>query len=381
MHAAGANRKVATMTERIDERDIEALRTMAGEWLDVRFGITNPRRQFRCIFPDHDDRNPSCSYYPDSNTIFCHACRRGGDVFAVKGLVDGIEGFPEQVRGVAEDLGYRLSDSEGPAKPRPKRKRRPPYPGPRPAGGDDCAEACVAAFANLYSPENVEMRRYLFRRGLDDTDISRWGLGCVDDPRKVCPSFKVSEPGALGFITIPFWNADFTEARYCMVRTVSAGEVRNKEWRPAGVASPLWNEWMLTAGLDVVLVAEGLIDAMALAKLTKRDGLGKHCMALGGVGGAKRLAQVLYHAKPSERPGLMVVSMDHDEAGEQTRAALSADLCKIKVPHICVPAYPHGAKDADEWLMAGKGREWEFCELESSIEGGPKLYGTRWLDG
>ena len=373
--------EVVAMTELIDERDIENIKGMTDEWLERRFGITNARKQFRCIFPDHDDRNPSCCYYPDSQTIFCHACRRGGDVFTVKGIVDGIEGFPEQVRGVADDLGYRLSDVGGPPKPRPKRKKRPPFDVPREAGGDDCSEACGEAFANLYLPENVEMRRYLFRRGLDDRDIARWGLGCVDDPKKICPQFRVKEEGALGFITIPFWNTDFTEARYCMVRTVSAGKVRNKEWRPAGMTSPLWNEWMLTASLDEVLVAEGLIDAMALRKLTERDGREKHCMALGGVGGAKRLVQVLYHAKPEKRPGLVVICMDQDEVGKETRDKLSADLCKIKVPHICVPAYPGGAKDADEWLMAGRGTEWEFCELPSSLDGAPKLYGTRWLDG
>ena len=195
------------------------------------------------------------------------------------------------------------------------------------------------------------------------------------------PEFRVGERDAVGFVTIPFWNADFSEARYCMVRTVSAGEVRNKEWRPAKLTSPLWNEWMLTAGLDIVFVTEGLIDAMALAKLTEKDGARKNFMALGGVAGAKRLAQVLYHAKPKDRPGLLVVCMDQDDEGKRTRDSLSADLCKIGVPHICTPAYPGGVKDADEWLMAAKGKEWEFCEIPSALEDGPKLYGTRWLDG
>jgi hypothetical protein len=192
------------------------------------------------------------------------------------------------------------------------------------------------------------------------------------------PSFRVNERGIVGFVTIPFWNAGFTEARYCMLRTVSLGKVKNKEWRPAGVTSPLWNEWMLTASLDVVMVTEGPIDAIALHKLTKGR---KNCMALSGIAGAKRLCQILYHADPRERPGVLVICMDQDEAGKNARDGLSADLCKIGQPHICVPAYPGNAKDPDDWLMAGRGTEWEFCELPSSLDGGPKPYGTRWLDG
>ena len=356
---------------------------MMPEWLDARLGIRDLRRSFSCPFPDHDDRDPSCHFYRDSNSIYCHGCRRGGDVFAAKGLVDGIEGFPEQVRGVADDVGYRLSGSGKPTKPRPKRKKRPPFAEPRQAGGDDCSEACGLAFAKLYSPEGVEGRRFLFRRGLDDRHLARWGLGFTAEPGEIMPSFRTSERGIAGFVTIPFWNADFTEARYCMLRTVpgDGGAVRNKEWRPAGIASPLWNEWMLTASLDVVFVTEGPIDAMALAKLTERGGSRKNFMALGGVAGAKRLAQVLYRAKPKERPGLLVICMDQDEAGRRTRDAMSADLCKIGVAHICVPAYPGGAKDADEWLMAGKGAEWDFCEVGQGSGDGPRLFGTRWRDG
>lgn len=377
MRATSAGSEVDTMTGPIDERDIENLKGMMRDYLVDHFGIQNPDRSFNCIFEGHDDRNPSCHYYADSKTVYCHGCSRGGDIFAVKGLVDGIDSFPDQVRGVAEDLGYRLSDSDTQTKPRPKRKPRPLFDKPRDAGGDDCSEACGLAFANLYLPENVEARRYLFKRGLDDRDIARCGLGCTRAPKEIMPSFRVSEPDAILFITIAFWNADFTEARYCMLRTVSTGEVRNKEWRPAGVASPLYNEWMLRASLDVVFVTEGPIDAIALHKLTN----GKNCMALGGIAGIKRLCQIIYHTDPKLRPGLLVICFDQDEAGKKARDKLSADLCKIGQPHTCVPAYPGGAKDPDDWLMASKGTEWEFCELPSSIEGGPKLYATRWLDG
>jgi DNA primase len=133
------------------------------------------------------------------------------------------------------------------------------------------------------------------------------------------------------------------------------------------VASPLWREWLLSCGAEEVHVVEGLIDAMALAKAT-----GAATVALGGTAGARRMAQVVHAAPPALRPRRVVVCMDEDEAGRRARDAICADLDALGVPHAALPPYPGGAKDADEWLVAGRGTEWEFVR-----EGG--LWKTRWL--
>ena len=189
------------------------------------------------------------------------------------------------------------------------------------------------------------------------------------------PEFSVYEPKAFGFITIPFWNKDFSTANYCMVRTVcKPGSARNKEWRPRGLATPLWCEWLLSIGADQVYVTEGLIDAMALAKITGGD-----TMALGGVSNAKRLAQVLYATPPELRPKKITVAMDEDDEGHRTRDKICHDLDVLKVPHAVMPAYPGGAKDADEYLMAMRGKEWEFYKRQGSVATDYPLWYTRWL--
>lgn len=189
------------------------------------------------------------------------------------------------------------------------------------------------------------------------------------------PEFRVYEPKAYGFITIPFWNADFTTANYCMVRTIcKPGDARNKEWRPRSLASPLWNEWLLSCSAEVVHVAEGLIDAMALAKITGGD-----TMALGGVSNAKRLAQVLYATPPELRPKTIMVAMDEDDEGRRTRDRICHDLDVLRVPHNAMPPYPGGAKDADEFLMALRDTEWVYDQHESKFSGGFTLWYTRWV--
>lgn len=189
------------------------------------------------------------------------------------------------------------------------------------------------------------------------------------------PEFRVYEPKAFGFITIPFWNADFSSANYCMVRTVcKPGDARNKEWRPRGLASPLWREWLLPASAKQVYVTEGLIEAMALAKITGGD-----VMALGGVANARRFSQVLYATPPELRPKKVTVAMDEDDEGRKTRDRICHDLDLLHVRHAVMPPYPGGAKDADEYLMAMRGKEWEYGTRQGSIPTDYPLYYTRWL--
>lgn len=306
----------------ISEHDRDELRRRMPELLEARCGITDLRRSFRCPSPAHDDRDPSAHYYENDNTVHCFGCGKTWDVFSLIGELGGIGGFAEQTRAVADAVGYRLSDDGEPYKPRPRarRKPRPLFDKPREAGGADCACACGRAFEQLYYAENDIARRYLRWRGLDD------------------------------------------------------GDARNKEWRPRGLASPLWREWLLSASADVVYVAEGLIDAMALAKIT-RGGV----MALGGVANAKRLGQVIYKTPPELRPKKLVVCMDEDAEGRRTRDKICADLDVLRVSHAVMPPYPGGAKDADEWLMAGRGAEWEFEQRGGSLPDTAPLWYTRWL--
>ena len=351
----------------ITETDKEALRASMPEVLEILFGITDLRRSFRCPLPDHDDRDPSAHYYANDNTVHCFGCGKTFDVFKLMELLYGITGFAEQARKVAEIVGYRLDEDDGPRKPRqrPKRKPRPLFDPPREAGGADCAEACGTAFGQLYCAENDIGRRYLRWRGLDDGDAATFGLGFTRDPREIMPEFRVYEPKAFGF---------FSTANYCMVRTVCRpGDARNKEWRPRGIATPLWCEWLLSASAEQVYVTEGLIDAMALAKITGGD-----TMALGGVSNAKRLAQVLHATPPDLRPKKITVAMDEDDEGRRTRDRICHDLDMLKVPHAVMPPYPNGAKDADEYLMAMRGKEWDFEQRDPSITTGYKLWYTRW---
>ena len=72
-------------------------------------------------------------------------------------------------------------------------------------------------------------------------------------------------------------------------------------------------------------------------------------------------------------------TMDEDDEGHRTRDKICHDLDVLKIPHAVMPPYPGGAKDADEYLMAMRGKEWEFYKRQGSVATDYPLWYTRWL--
>lgn len=239
-----------------------------------------------------------------------------------------------------------------------------------------CYEACGRAFGDLYASGNEIGREYLRKHGFDDDDAARFGLGFTRSPKSIMPEFNVSESHAVGFITIPFWNRDFTSANYCVLRAVSGNdEVGKQEWHAESVAGPLYNEWMLSASLPIVFVAKGLFDAIALAKITEQP-----VVALGGVSNAKRLTDTLYRIQPDMRPRIIAVCMDEDDEGHAVRDAIMADLAGVDIARAAFGPYPRNAINPNAWLTSGQGIDWDYV-LRQGPAGIDPLYATEWCDG
>lgn len=45
----------------------------------------------QCPWPDHEDRSPSFTVYPETNSCWCYGCLRGGDVVELYRLVHGYD--------------------------------------------------------------------------------------------------------------------------------------------------------------------------------------------------------------------------------------------------------------------------------------------------
>ena len=48
-------------------------------------------REFKCLCPFHDDRNPSMAVVPHKRMYYCFVCNAGGDVFTFMQNYHGVE--------------------------------------------------------------------------------------------------------------------------------------------------------------------------------------------------------------------------------------------------------------------------------------------------
>ncbi len=134
-------------------------------------------REFVCLCPFHDDRNPSMCVVPAKQIFHCFVCGTGGDVFTFMQKFHGLE-FREALERLAQRAGIELT------------KRRPPpdaAPGaPKGVTKDDILRANDAAQAFfraiLTHPEHGRAARELIeRRGISPEMVERFGIGASPD--------------------------------------------------------------------------------------------------------------------------------------------------------------------------------------------------------
>lgn len=130
-------------------------------------------REFVCLCPFHDDKNPSMYVVPHKRMYHCFVCGAGGDVFTFIQQYHGI-GFGEAIKMLAERAGIELT------------RRRPDeraQSGPSRSELIDANRAAEAFFkAILATHESGEAARALIeRRGISAEMIERFGIGASPD--------------------------------------------------------------------------------------------------------------------------------------------------------------------------------------------------------
>ncbi len=136
-------------------------------------------REFVCLCPFHDDRNPSMCVVPSKQIFHCFVCGTGGDVFSFVQKYHSMN-FRESLEFLAQRAGIELT------------KRRPAQHDPsghdRPAGitkadilkANDVAQAFFRAI--LTHPEHGRAARELIeRRGISPEMVERFGIGAAPD--------------------------------------------------------------------------------------------------------------------------------------------------------------------------------------------------------
>ena len=83
-------------------KDLNEYRKFLPDYLKKYHGITNPKKFFRCLNPEHGDEHPSMIYTPKYNICKCFACGVHYDIFSLVKLDFHLSSFQEQIKKVEE---------------------------------------------------------------------------------------------------------------------------------------------------------------------------------------------------------------------------------------------------------------------------------------
>ncbi|MBQ6715898.1 MAG: DNA primase [Clostridia bacterium] len=324
--------------------------------------------------PFHNEKTPSFKVDSESQMYYCFGCHKGGNVISFLMEHDRLE-FMEAVEELAERAHMRIPDriENSAADDLNKRQRERIYE----------ANLHAARFFHslIWTGEGADALKYLYSRGLNDSDIKRFGLGAA--PKTHDALYRsLEQAGFSDEIIEKAWLGGNKDGRkYDMFRNRVIFPILNPQGRVLGFGgrimgdgnpkylntsdTPVFNKrnglYALNFakkehGLKRLILVEGYMDTVALLKY--------------GIPGA---VATLGTALTEEQARLMKryvsevwVSYDGDSAGQ--KAALRAlDILEEAGLNARVIAYP-GKMDPDEFLRA-KGRDaWNDLRKLDPIE-------------
>lgn len=291
----------------------ETLRPYLGDYLRQK-GI-NPRKRFRCLNPDHPDRNPSMGYDPRREKVHCFACGADYDLFDLLALEENLPTPADALRRASQLYGQGAARGESPREEK-KQAEANRTEGQKPApseGATDYIRRCA---------ERAGATPYFARRGLSPETAARFHLGY--DPERECVVLPCGEEG--------------------VVRRSTAGKQYLNE---KGQPSPLFQRQLLLEK-EPVFLTEGTFDALSAEEL------GFRAAALNGAGNREKAAEVLRQAAGASH---VLLLPDKDQAGEAWAAALEAEFPDI----FRCPPLPTG-KDLNELLTLDREQAAAFLQ-------------------
>lgn len=134
------------------------------------------------LCPFHNEKTPSFTVYPETQSYYCFGCGNGGDVITFIRNIENLD-YMEAVKLLADRHGVSMPQDgydSGLSK-----KRTEMYGANR--------EAARFFHAKLYSPEGRQGLKYFYSRGLTDDTIRRFGLGYAPDSWHDLENYLVSK--------------------------------------------------------------------------------------------------------------------------------------------------------------------------------------------
>ena len=332
--------------------DFSQKREKAKEFLEEylqRKGL-DTKNLFRCISPEHEDKNPSMSFYKKKNKCTCFGCGKNYDIFEVVGMEYNLKNFSEQMKKVEEfiknpelieDINKTIYSKKNviidtkkefskDKKIENKRKELDPN------NPEDYERIIKSQNYIQYCMYHLKECDYLTKRGISKKVQEEYHIGYD-------PNFKYA----------PFKQAIIIPTYYGCLTARNIDNNSNDRLRKLGLAQIFQYDRIKENPNKDFFVVEGEIDALSVAEA------GKKAIALGSINEIDLLVSKLTRDKFENK---FILMLDNDEAGRKAQETLYQKLkdvgIKVEKSNL-LGKY----KDPNEFLM--KDRENFISTLES----------------
>lgn len=278
-------------------------KTYLRDYLEKYHNVTNPKKFFQCLNPNHTDNNPSMMFTDKYNICKCFSCGASYDIFDLVGMDFKIDNFRDKIKKVEEIyLGYT-----------------PTYKEYKPVDNTNFD------YTNYYNKclKNIDESNYLETRGITKDLIKKYKIG-FDKERNL--------------IVFPI-----NKHCYFARSTVGKDKIKSKG------SSDIWNKELLNNSDDVIYVTEGIIDSLSLEVIDPNI----KTISINGVGNINSL---VYVVKNSDFKGTIIIAFDNDNAGIGASQKLKEELTKINVNSFSTTLIPNfdDCKDINEALIKNR---------------------------
>lgn len=272
----------------------------------------DPRRRFRCLSPDHLDRDPSMGYDARRHKVHCFACGADYDLFDLLMLDERCETPLDALALASKRYGHN-DVRQGRGDTPPKQTQQ---------GSTPTTDETTAAYLSRCAADR-DKTDYFALRGISEPTAARFSLGY--DTQTDC-------------VVLP------CDGGHIVRRSVGEKRYLNEKGQP----SPLFQSALLR-GSEPVFLVEGVFDALSASEL------GYRACAMNGSGNRTKIAEILRTLAPYA-PILLLP--DSDKAGDEWASALTAEFPWL---YRC-PTLPSG-KDLNEALCLNAGETADFLQL------------------
>ncbi|MGN0526494.1 MAG: DNA primase [Acutalibacteraceae bacterium] len=133
------------------------------------------------LCPFHNEKTPSFTVYPETNSYYCFGCGTGGEVINFVRSIENLD-FLDAVKFLADRAGLKLPDDYDDSG---SKLRRRIYEANR--------EAARFYHETLFTERGKEQLQYLLNRGLTKKTIVHFGLGAAPDDWRALGDYLISK--------------------------------------------------------------------------------------------------------------------------------------------------------------------------------------------